>query len=362
MDDIKQFLPKLESVERRYNDIERQMADAALATDYGRVQTLAKERASIEDVVNQFRSYRKVDQELQDTLALVKESGDEEMRAMARQEADALEKRRNGLIEELHRGLLPRDPNDEKDVIVEVRAGAGGDEAALFASDLFRMYSRYAQRHNWKTEVINTSAIGIGGFKEITFEVHGKGAYSRLKHESGVHRVQRVPSTESSGRIHTSTATVAVLPEIDEVDVQVNPDELRIDIFHASGHGGQNVQKVATAVRIVHVPTGIVASCQDERSQLKNKTKAMALLRARLYEIKRRKQEEQVSQQRRAQVGTAERSEKGRTYNFPQNRVTDHRVNITVHNLEGVLDGDLDKLIDALQADEQERKLAESLV
>ena len=362
MDDIRQLLPKLEALEKRYEDIERQMADAATATDYERVQALAKERASIESVVSQFRFYRKVDQELQDTLALLKEGGDEEMRAMARQEAEALEKKRDGMVQELRRGLLPKDPNDERDVIVEVRAGAGGDEAALFAADLYRMYSRYAQRHNWKTEIMNSSPTGIGGFKEITFEVHGKGAYSRLKHESGVHRVQRVPSTEASGRIHTSTATVAVLPEIDDVDVQVNQDDLRIDIFHASGHGGQNVQKVATAVRIVHIPTGIVASCQDERSQLKNKTKAMALLRARLYEIELRKQEEQVSQQRRAQVGTAERSEKGRTYNFPQDRVTDHRVNLSIHNLEGVLDGELDRLIDALQADEQARKLAESLV
>jgi peptide chain release factor 1 len=258
--------------------------------------------------------------------------------------------------------LLPQDPNDDRDVVMEIRAGTGGEEAGLFAGDLFRMYIRYAQKKGWQTEIIDQSESELGGFKEVVFEIRGKGAYSHLKHESGVHRVQRVPVTEAGGRIHTSTATVAVLPEPDEVEVDINPEDLRIDIFHASGHGGQNVQKVATAVRITHLPTGIVAVCQDERSQLKNRTKAMKVLRARLYEREREKQEREITEARRSQVGAAERAEKIRTYNFPQDRVTDHRINMTLHNLPGVLDGNLDSYIEALMAEEQSKRMEQLLM
>jgi len=272
-----------------------------------------------------------------------------------------LESKLDQLGERLRLALVPKDPNDEKDIIMEIRAGAGGDEAGLFAADLFRMYTRYAQERGWHVEIISANESGIGGFKEIIFEIRGKGAFSRLKYERGVHRVQRVPVTESSGRIHTSTATVAVLPEAEEVELDVNPDDLRIDIFHSGGAGGQNVNKVATAVRITHLPTGMVVVCQDERSQLRNKTKAMAVLRARLLDIERRRQESEVSTQRRSQVGTGDRSEKIRTYNFPQDRVSDHRIGLNLHNLDRIMEGDLDQLIDALATDDQAKQLQEQL-
>ena len=271
-----------------------------------------------------------------------------------------LESRRERTELKLKLALIPKDPNDEKNVIVEIRAGTGGDEAGLFAADLYRMYSRYAQRHAWKTDVIDVNETGIGAVKEIVFEVRGKGAYSRLKHESGVHRVQRVPATESSGRIHTSAATVAVLPEAEEVDVQINADDLQIDVFHSSGHGGQNVQKVATAIRITHKPTGIAAVCQDERSQFKNKEKAMSVLRSRLYAQKVERQRRERSDTRRAQVGSGDRSERVRTYNFPQSRITDHRIGLTIHSLAQALDGEIDGIIEALLEEEQTRKLAMS--
>jgi peptide chain release factor 1 len=282
---------------------------------------------------------------------------DVEMAALAREEVERLSARHHKLQEALKLALRPTDPRDDRNVIMEIRAGTGGDEAALFAADLYRMYSRYADRRGWKTDVLSASEIGLGGFKEVIFEVQGKAAYSRLKYESGVHRVQRVPATEAQGRIHTSAATVAVLPEAEDVDIHINESELRIDIFHSGGAGGQNVNKVATAVRLTHLPTGMVVVCQDERSQLKNRTKAMAVLRARLLDAKQQEQEREIAGSRKQQVGTGERSEKIRTYNFPQDRLTDHRVSLTVHNLPRILDGELDAVIDAVAAELEARQL-----
>lgn len=284
---------------------------------------------------------------------------DEEMAALVDEELERLKGQLDALTQELKLALLPRDANDEKDVIVEIRAGAGGDEAGLFAADLFRMYTRYAESKGWQVDVVDSSLSGIGGFKEIVFEVKGRGAYSRLKYESGVHRVQRVPVTEAGGRIHTSTATVAVLPEAEEVEVDINPDDLKVDTFRASGHGGQHVNKVASAVRITHLPTGIVASCQDERSQGRNRMRAMAVLRARILDREQRQQELELARERRAQVGSGERSEKIRTYNFPQGRVSDHRIGLTLHNLGSILEGGLDSLVDAVATEDQAKRLEE---
>lgn len=355
------MLDRLKATEDRYEELEKKMADPEIATDYSRIQTLAKERASLEQIVSLYRDYKKTKQAIEDTKALLKEAHDSEMEALAKDEMDSLNLRLNNLEERLRLALVPKDPNDEKNVIMEIRAGTGGEEAGLFAAELYRTYARYAERKGWRVDPIDVNETGIGAIKEVIFEIQGDGAYSRLKHESGVHRVQRVPLTESSGRIHTSTATVAVLPEAEEVDVEINPDDLRIDIFHASGHGGQNVQKVATAVRVIHIPTGIVAICQDERSQLKNKQKAMSVLRARLLDREITRQQQEISANRRSQVGTGERSEKVRTYNYPQNRVTDHRIGLTKHNLQAVLEGDLDDFIDALISAEQTQKLEEAV-
>ena len=352
---------KLESISKRYQEIEEQIATPEVASDPRQLQKLAQERAGIEDVVARYRKYKETSRSLDETKAMLQDNPDEEMKAMVKQEIEELEPQLENLLEELRLSLLTKDENDDKDIIVEIRAGTGGDEAGLFAADLFRMYSRYAQSKSWAVDIINANESGIGGFKEIIFEIKGKGAFSRLKYERGVHRVQRVPVTESSGRIHTSAATVVVLPEADEVDVDINQEDLRIDIFHSGGAGGQNVNKVATAVRITHLPTGIVTICQDERSQLRNKTKSMAVLRARLLDIELRKQEEEMIKQRRSQVGTGDRSEKIRTYNFPQDRVTDHRIGLTLHNLNKVLEGDFDQLIDALATDDQAKQLQEQL-
>jgi peptide chain release factor 1 len=286
---------------------------------------------------------------------------DEDMVALVKQEIGILGLQLDRLLQDLKLALLPKDTSDAKDVIVEIRAGAGGDEAGLFATDLFRMYSRYAQSNGWRVDIINISESGIGGFKEVTFEIDGRGAFSRLKYERGVHRVQRVPTTESSGRIHTSTATVAVLPKAEEVDISINHDDLEIDIFHSGGAGGQNVNKVATAVRITHVPTGMVVVCQDERSQLRNKTKAMSVLRARLLDMEQRKKEAEITQQRRSQVGTGDRAEKIRTYNVPQDRISDHRIGLTLRNMSRILGGELDELIDALATNDQTKRLEEQL-
>jgi len=337
------------------------MARPEITSDVQQLQELAQEKSGIENLVNIYRQYRKTDKSLEETRAMLNDDLDDEMAALVRQEIEGLESRLNHLIEQLKLALLPKDPNDKRNIIVEIRAGTGGEEAGLFAADLFRMYSRYAQAKGWDVDIINANESGIGGFKEIIFEIRGKGAFSRFKYERGVHRVQRVPVTESSGRIHTSAATVAVLPEAEEVEVSVNPDDLRIDIFHSRGAGGQNVNKVATAVRITHQPTGMVVVCQDERSQLRNKTKAMAVLRARLLDIERGRQEEEMSTQRRSQVGTGDRSEKIRTYNFPQDRVTDHRIGLNLHNLPEIMDGELDQLIDALATNDQAKQLQEQL-
>jgi peptide chain release factor 1 len=356
------MIEQLDKVEKRYKEIDEKLSQPEVATDIDRVQELSQERARLEDVVLKYRRYKKLVKELDDVKSMNTAGNDEAMNALIKQESAALQEELEQLTEELRLALLPKDPNDEKDIIMEIRAGTGGNEAALFAADLYRMYSRYAQSQGWKTDVISTSESGIGGFKEIIFEVRGKNAYSRLKYESGVHRVQRVPVTEASGRIHTSTATVAVLPKAEEVDIDIDPDDLKIDVFHSGGAGGQNVNKVATAIRITHLPTGMVVVCQDERSQLQNKVKALSVLRTRLLDEERRKQEEAITSKRRSQVGSGERAEKIRTYNYPQDRISDHRINLTVHNLPRFMEGEIGELVDALAADEHERRLEEQKV
>ena len=352
---------KLEQIDNRYQEIDRQMADPEVGSDPKKLQKLAQEKAAIDEVVTVYREYRAASKSLEDVKAMRVQGLDEEMNELVKQEVTELESKIEQLSEQLKRVLVHKDPNDKKNIIMEIRAGAGGDEAGLFAADLFRMYTRYAQAKGWNVEIINANESGIGGFKEIIFEVRGKGVFSRFKYERGVHRVQRVPVTESSGRIHTSAATVAVLPEAEEVELNINQDDLRVDIFHSGGAGGQNVNKVATAVRITHLPTGMVVVCQDERSQLRNKNKAMAVLRARLLDVEQRRQEAEVSTQRRSQVGTGDRSEKIRTYNFPQDRVSDHRIGMNLHNLDRIMEGDLDQLIDALATDDQAKHLQEQL-
>jgi len=355
------MLDQLERVEKRYQELNRQIAMPEVASDLKQLQTLAQERASIEGLVTKYRQYKATSKSLEETRAMLSGGLDEGMTTLVKQEIESLESQLDQLLQGLKLALLPKDANDERDIIMEIRAGAGGDEAGLFAADLFRMYSRYAQSKGWDIDIININESGIGGLKEIIFEIKGKGAFSRLKYERGVHRVQRVPTTESSGRIHTSTATVAVLPQADEVEVYINPDDLKIDIFHSGGAGGQNVNKVATAVRITHLPTSVVTVCQDERSQLRNKTKAMSVLRARLLDLEQRKQEAAMTKQRRSQVGTGDRAEKIRTYNFPQDRVSDHRIGLTLHNLPRILEGELDELIDTLATNDQAKQLEEQL-
>ena len=351
----------MRTIEDRYDEIDRLMADPEVAVDYTRIERLAREQAQIREVVELSRAARSLSSEMDDLREMLREESDEEMVELAREEIAELEARYETTERDLKLALVPKDPNDDKNVIVEIRAGTGGDEAGLFASDLFRMYTRYAQRQRWSADVVDINETGIGALKEVVFEVKGKGAYSRLKHESGVHRVQRVPVTESSGRIHTSAATVAVLPEAEEVDVEIHQDDLQIDVFHSSGHGGQNVQKVATAIRITHKPTGIVAVCQDERSQFKNKEKAMSVLRSRIYAREEERQRRERSDARRSQVGSGDRSERVRTYNFPQSRITDHRIGLTIHSLAQALDGEIDGIIEALLEEEQTRKLAAAI-
>ncbi len=350
---------KLRALEERYDAINAEMAQPEVVNDYQRLQTLAKERSQLDDVVGLYRSLRSVEEQIEEARTMAADS-DAELARMARDEIERLEPEQERLQAELRTALLPVDPRDERDVIVEIRAGTGGEEASLFAGDLYRMYTRYAELRRWPVEVLSVSESEKGGFKEIVFEVHGRGAYSRLKYESGGHRVQRVPATEAQGRIHTSTATVAVLPEAEEVELDIDEKDLRIDIYHSGGAGGQNVNKVATAVRITHIPTGTVVQCQDERSQLKNRVKALNVLRARLIAMEEEKQASQTSDSRRQQVGTGERAEKIRTYNFPQDRITDHRVDYTRHNLPSFLDGKIDDVIDAVATADQARRLEDS--
>ncbi len=351
------MLDRLEKLEIRYRELEQQMAAPEVASDLKKLQALAQERAGLESLVAKYRKYKAIARSLEETKAMLSGGLDEDMATLVKQETESLESQLAHLLKEIRLALLPRDPNDNRDVIMEIRAGTGGDEAGLFAADLFRMYSRYAQSRNWAIDIININETSIGSIKEAIFGIKGRGAFSRFKYERGVHRVQRVPTTESSGRIHTSTATVAVLPEADEVEVSIKPEDLKTDIFHSGGAGGQNVNKVATAVRITHLPTGMVVICQDERSQLRNRTKAMAVLRARLLDLEQRRQEGEITKERRSQVGSGERAEKIRTYNFPQDRITDHRTGLTMHNLPRIMAGEIDELIDAIATSEQAKQL-----
>jgi peptide chain release factor 1 len=350
-------IEKVASINRRYDELNELMANPAVATDPGRLSDLAREQAEIEPIVTEYRAYLAARAELDGARQLVAAEDDEEMAELAQAEIERLQAEQAAREERLRLLLLPKDPVDEKNVIVEIRAGTGGDEAALFAGDLLRMYARWAERHGLKTEIMSQSETGIGGFKEVIFLVKGRGAYSRLKFESGVHRVQRVPVTEAQGRIHTSTATVAVLPEVDEVDIQIAAQDVRVDVFRATGPGGQSVNTTDSAIRVTHLPTGLVVSCQDEKSQLQNRTKAMVILRARLYQMEQERLANERSEARRSQVGSGDRSEKIRTYNFPQNRVTDHRIGKTTHNLIGFLDGDLDDFIEELATTDQTERL-----
>jgi peptide chain release factor 1 len=352
------MIDRLAELEARYAEVERQMSTPESASNPGALADLGRELSRLEPVVAALRDWRGVRDELSGARAMA-DDPDEELRAMAREEIARLEAREAELEHGLRVRLVPRDPNDDRDVIVEIRAGAGGDEASLFAADLYRMYARYAERRRWKVDVLSTSESGSGGYKEIIAEVRGDAAYSRLKFESGVHRVQRVPVTEASGRIHTSTATVSVLPEADEVEVQIDERDLRVDVYRSSGPGGQSVNTTDSAVRITHLPTGLVVAIQDEKSQHKNRAKALSVLRARLLEMERDRQAAERGEERRSQVGSGERSEKIRTYNFPDDRVTDHRIGITVHNLPGLLEGDLDRVIEPLLEADQARRLAE---
>lgn len=351
------MLDKLQGIDEKYNEITKQLSDPAVLNDPGKYQELAKAHAELEEVVQKYHEYIDVLKGIEDAKAMLAEPQDSDFVAMLEDELSELEPRKEELMEELQLLLIPKDPNDSKNVIVEVRAGTGGDEAALFAGTLFRMYSRYAEDERWKVDILSGSPTELGGFKEVIFMIEGQGAYSRLKFESGVHRVQRIPTTEAGGRIHTSTATVAVLPEAEEVELHIEPNELKFDVYRSSGPGGQSVNTTDSAVRVTHLPTGLVVACQDEKSQHKNKDKALKILRARLYDKIQEEAQQEQAEARRSQVGTGERSERIRTYNFPQGRVTDHRIGLTLYKIDLVIDGDLDEIIDALIAAQQVEQL-----
>jgi len=351
------MLERLQSLEDRYNKLNELLSDPEVVSDTKKLRDYSKEQSDLEDVVLAFREYKDVTTQIKDAKEMLEEDLDEEMREMAKEEIADLTEREEELGERMKILLLPKDPNDDKNVFMEIRGAAGGDEAALFAGDLYRMYSRYAEHQGWKIEVMEASTTGVGGYKEIIFMISGKGAYSRFKYENGAHRVQRVPETESGGRIHTSTATVAVLPEAEEVEVEVNEKDIRVDTFASSGPGGQSVNTTMSAVRLTHEPTGIVVSIQDEKSQIKNKEKAMKVLRARIYDKYQQEAQAEYDENRKSAVGTGDRSERIRTYNFPQNRVTDHRIGLTIQKLDQILDGKLDEFIDALIMEDQTKKL-----
>lgn len=350
------MLDKLYNIHVRFEEIERLMASPEVASDYSRLEELARERKTLGKMVALYKKYSLVEKQIKEAEELM-HSGDSDLVHLAHDELALLFSNRINLESEIRKALLPTDKNADRNVIMEIRAGAGGNEAALFAGDLFRMYMRYAQEKSWNMQIIDTNRTGLNGYKEVIVGINAVGAYSKLKHESGTHRVQRVPLTESSGRIHTSTATVAVLPEAEEVEVEIDAEDIRVDIYHSGGAGGQNVNKVASAVRITHLPTGIVAVCQDERSQHRNKAKALSVVRARLLDMEQRKQQQELSSSRKSQVGTGDRSEKVRTYNFPQDRITDHRLSVTLHGLPQLLDGDLDHLLDLLEKSGQDQQL-----
>jgi len=352
------MLEKLQGIEERYEQLGNELLE--VGNNYQRAAEINKERVDLEAIVEKAREYRHAMKSLGEARAMLESEKDAELRALAESDVIELEPKIEILEKEIKGMLVPKDPRDERNVIVEIRAGTGGDEAAIFAADLFRMYTRYADRHRWKSEILSESAIGVGGYKEVIFELRGNGAYSKLKYESGVHRVQRVPVTEAQGRIHTSTATVAVLAEVDEVEINIPESDIEVEVYRSSGAGGQNVQKNSTAVRLTHRPTGMVVTCQDERSQLQNKLRALSILRARLYEIEEEKRRSELEADRRSQVGTGERSEKIRTYNYPQNRVTDHRIGLSIYNLPTVMDGGIDEFIEELSTREESERLAAS--
>ncbi len=352
------MITKLDALEKKYDDISKKISNPEIINQQELWQKLVKELSELDEVVKKYREYKRVIENIEEAKMILDDRNtDEELKDLAKEDLKINNNKRDKILEQIKILLLPKDPNDKKNVIVEIRGGAGGDEANLFAGDLFRMYSHYAESKKWRTEILNFNESDIGGFKEIVFMISGNGVYSRLKFESGVHRVQRIPETESNGRIHTSTVTVAILPEAEEVDVKINPNDLRIDVFRSSGNGGQSVNTTDSAVRVTHIPTGIVISCQDEKSQLKNKDKALKILRAKLFDLENEKQKKMLSQERKNQVGTGDRSERIRTYNFPQSRVTDHRINLTLYKLENILNGDLDEIIDSLVTFYQAEKL-----
>ena len=351
------MLDKLQALEDKFEDLSHMISDPEIINDQGKWQKLIKEHASLEQIVENFRGYKEVLQGIEDSKAMLEDDIDREFEDMVKAELTELQRKKETLEEELKILLLPKDPNDDKSVIVEIRGAAGGEEAALFAGSLFRMYTRYAERQGWKIDMLSSNATDIGGYKEVVFEIDGKGAYSKLKYESGAHRVQRVPDTESSGRVHTSTATVAVLPEAEDVEVNINSNDLRIDVFRSGGHGGQSVNTTDSAVRITHLPSGVVVTCQDEKSQLKNKEKAMKHLKTKLLEAETARHNAEIASDRKSQVGTGDRSERIRTYNFPQGRVTDHRIGLTVYQLDSFMDGDIIEMIDALNNSAQAEKL-----